>query len=256
MKKIELNIPEGIIEIPDPIYKISAKRILFISDLHFNFHDRRAIETAVNSVKGIDTVIIGGDMLDMYDGSKFNKQPDYSRMKEEIATAKLFLEYLRAKFSNARIIFLEGNHDIRLRDYIWKNATALEGLDVLKLENLLECVRYKVKYLESGTIIKSRGLHFIHGHEARIGGGINVARTQLLRALDNVVFGHFHKRQNFDEVTLAGKEFASWSVGCLCQLRPKFLPMAKWHWGFAEITIDGKDFEVLNRRILSDYRIV
>ena len=252
-----LDIAEGIKELPEkPIQIRNAKSVLIISDLHFPFHDKRAIETAVNYRDNIDCIIILGDMLDMYQGSKFDKDPSYKKIQDEIEIGKKFLEYLRGKFKNAQIIFLEGNHDVRLKLYLWRNAAALAGVDALKLESLLDLIKYNVKFCSNGNILQLGGLHLIHGNEARVGGGINVARSMMLRTFDNIMFGHFHKRQTFDEVTINGKEFAAWSIGCLCQLRPQFLPLAKWAWGFGIIELSGNDFEVSNKRILKDYNVV
>jgi hypothetical protein len=46
---------------------------------------------------------------------------------------------------------------------------------------------------------------------------------------------------------------ACFSIGCLCQLTPKYRPFAytKWNHGFAIVEIDGDgSFEVNNYRII------
>lgn len=252
-----LDIPEGIRELPEkPIQIKNAKSVLVISDLHFPFHDKRAIETAVNYRDNIDCVIVLGDMLDMYAMSKFDKDPSYKKIEDEIAIGKKFMEYLRNKFKQAQIIFLEGNHDVRLKRYLWRNAAALAGVEALKLESMLDLVKYQVKFYENGNILKLGGLHLIHGNESGMkGGGINVARTMLLRAFDNILFGNFHRTQEMSERDRSGKEFAAWSIGGLLNLNPAYLPINSWNHGFAIIEMHGNEFEVSNKRILSNYNV-
>jgi predicted phosphodiesterase len=251
-----LNIQEGYNELPAKPIKVSGSNILCLGDLHFNFHNKRAIETAINYKDKYDAVIIAGDMLDLYQCSRFTKDPSYFKIKDEIATGIQFIEYLRAKFKGARIIYLEGNHEQRLAHHLWRHSAALEGIEALKLESLLQLNRLGVEYIENGNILQAGKCNIIHGNETRVGGGINVARTTLLRTLENTVFFHFHKTQFYKETTMLGKEFATWAVGCLCNLKPKYMPLAKWTWGFAHIEIDKQNFKVHNKQILSDYEIV
>jgi len=249
-------IPEGIRELPEKPVKIGGKKILALFDIHFPFHDKKAIETAIEFDSGYDTVIIGGDMLDMYSGSKFCKDPSYKKMQDEIKIGRQFLEYLRSKFPKAEFHYIEGNHDIRLKRYLWDHAPALAGLEVLKLESLLELDKTRVRYYDNGTILKAGSLHILHGNEMGMKGGVNPARTGLYRTLDNLAFGHFHKSQTISVRRIGGEEIAIRSVGCLCYLNPAYLPINEWNNGFCIIEVEGNKFNFHNKRILSDYSVV
>lgn len=250
-------IPEGIRELPVKPIKIGGKKILALFDIHFPFHDKKALETAIEFDSGYDTIIIGGDMLDMYSGSKFCKDPGYKKMQDEIKIGKHFFEFLRNKFPKAEIHYIEGNHDIRLKKYLWDHAQALAGLEVLKLSSLLELDKHKVHFYDNGTILKAGGLHILHGNETGVKGGKNPARTMLYNVLDNVIFGHFHKSQTIPSRRIGGEEVVTRSVGCLCYLNPAYMPIGnEWGNGFAIIEIDNNKFNVQNKRILSDYSVV
>jgi hypothetical protein len=41
----------------------------------------------------------------------------------------------------------------------------------------------------------------------------------------------------------------TWSLGCLCELHPAYLPINKWNHGFAIVDVDGNNFHVRNKRI-------
>jgi len=252
----KLNIPEGIIELPlKPVLIRNAKKVLFISDIHIPFHDKKAIETALNYGKDADTIILGGDIMDIYQGSYFSKDPSIAKLKDEIEICIKFLDYLREKFPSAQIIYYEGNHEIRLKRYVNDKAPLLYGIESVLLESLLQLKLKGIQYVENGVGMKLGALHILHGNEAGSKGGINIARIMLLKTNDNCLFGNFHKTQESAGKNLDGKEFANWSVGCLCGLRPKYMPINQWNLGFAVIEIYGKEFEINNKRILDNYNV-
>ena len=257
MKKLtSLNIPEGIIELPQKFFEIkNSKNILVISDTHFPFHDKRAIETVINYKGDFDTVILLGDLMDIYQGSRFSKDPSISKLKDEINICKEFLKYLREKFSKSQIFYYEGNHEIRISRYVMDHAPMLYGIETIALNSLLELNQLGITFIENGTGMKVSSLNFLHGNEAGSKGGINIARNMLLRTNDNCLFGNFHKTQESSSKALDGKEFANWSIGCLCNLKPRYMPINAWNHGFATIEVSGKEFEVNNKRILNTYNV-
>jgi hypothetical protein len=48
-----------------------------------------------------------------------------------------------------------------------------------------------------------------------------------------------------------GKIITTWSVGCLCELNPAYMPLNRWNNGFAMVELDsnGEDFYFHNKRI-------
>lgn len=257
-KNVAFNIPEGIIELPLKPYNITnVKNILFISDIHFPFHEKRALEIALkHRPKERDCIIICGDLFDFPSLSKFRKRPDMLFIKDAIDTGKAFFKHLRKEFPKSRIIFYTGNHDVRYEGYIYDHAPALFGLEFTKLEWLLKLNELGVEYVENGIGLKCGSLHILHGNETSAkSGGINVARTIMLRTFSNVICGHFHRTQYTSVNDMDKKEKAINIVGCLCGLKPRWLPNNEWNWGFAEIDFWGKEFEVHNKRILGSYNV-
>lgn len=255
-KNISLNIPEGIIELPQKFFEVkNSKNVLVISDSHFPFHDKKAIQTAINYRDNIDTIILLGDLMDIYQGSHFSKDPSIAKLTDEINICKEFLIYLRSKFPTAQIFYYEGNHEIRINRYVMEHAPMLYGIESVALNSLLELKLQGITFIENGTGIKLAALNLLHGNEAGSRGGINIARTMLLKTNDNCVFGNFHKTQESSGKTLDGKEFANWSIGCLCNLKPRYMPINAWNHGFAFIEVYKKEFEVHNKRILNTYNV-
>jgi hypothetical protein len=50
---------------------------------------------------------------------------------------------------------------------------------------------------------------------------------------------------------MLGNVTTTWSVGCLSELHPAYMPINKWNWGVASVELDTnkKDFIVHNKRI-------
>lgn len=258
MKKdiTKFDIPEGIIELPvKPETIINAKNVLVMCDTHFPFHNKKAIETAINARDNIDTIILLGDLMDFYGLSSYCKNPSLPTIREELNICKQFLYYLRDKFPKAQIIYYEGNHEIRLDKYIFSHAPALYGIETITMTTLLELHKTNIKYVENGIGLKIGSLHLLHGNEAGCRGGINIARTMLLKTNDNCAFGNFHKTQSHSGRNLDGKEFVNFAIGALCTMKPRYLPINQWNLGFALIEMYKNEFDFQNKRILENYNV-
>ncbi len=251
-----LNIPEGIIELPINPYKLEGvSNILFISDIHFPYHDKRAIDTALSYRDNWDCIILGGDIMDFYGLSRFHKRPDLPTIKEELSITNTFLDSLQARFPKARLIYMEGNHEARLSTFIMDKAPALFGCDFMKMESMLKLRERGIPFIENGQGIKVGSLNIIHGNESGMSGGVNVARSMMLKVMANVLFGHFHKSQEGGSKTLNNELIFTFSNGCLCGLKPRYMPMNAWNLGFATVDIYGNEFEVGLKKILPSYTV-
>lgn len=252
-----IPITEGVKEISSEFYQIKdVKDVLLMSDLHIKFQDNRAIYAALNHSDKFDTILINGDAFDFGKGSKFLSNPSMPEIKDEIAVGKEFFAYLRKKYPKKRIIFYAGNHDVRLKHYVWRHAPALFGLEQISLESLLELKLHGIEFIDNGGGWKIGKLHGIHGNEARISGGINAARNVLIRSFDNVIMGHVHRTSSSPMRNLSGDMFMSWTVGCLCDLYPSYQSRCgTWNWGFAELEFYKDKFEVRNKMIDKDYSV-
>jgi hypothetical protein len=99
-------------------------------------------------------------------------------------------------------------------------------------------------------------LPVIHGHEYRGGGGVMPARWLYLRTGESALMGHLHQPTFYSFRTMTGKEVGMWSVGCACHLAPLYAPLNQWAHGWAQVVVSNSGFEVLNRRMLRDGRVV
>ncbi len=258
--------PEEINLFPESWYRevsdfeiMGPARIAVLGDIHIPFHSESNLRVALDFVSswGTDILLLNGDIMDCYALSTFMRDPKLRDFDNEKRIMEKFFDYLFKRFSNIRIIYKFGNHELRWQYYLWRKAEEIGGMAELRLENLLHLRERGIDYVEAGQLIRCGKLNILHGHEiygAR--GSVNVARNFRLKASDNILVNHFHRVQEDVVTNVRGKEIGAWAVGCLCGLRPPYRPISDWMAGFAlvELDYDG-DFTVYNKKII-DKRVV
>jgi predicted phosphodiesterase len=223
---------------------------LVLSDTHFPYHDRRTIHLAVKEAKRRRArgVLLNGDIMDCHELSRWSKSPKDPRYPDEVKLGREFLAWLRRQLPRARIVWKDGNHEERLYNYLIDKAPALFGL--ISLPELLHFEKHGIEYVTDRRVIRLGKLHVIHGHEyqPQIQTPVNAARGLFLRAKSVAICGHFHQSSHHREPTISGKPQAAWSVGCACDLHPRYMPLNKWNLGFALVHLskDG-EFSVDNK---------
>jgi predicted phosphodiesterase len=253
-KEIELKLPESIYkEQPFFILPKDDYSILVINDIHIPFHDVKALTAALKEGKRrkVKAVILNGDVIDFYGISRFSKT-QYVSIKAELNLAADFFTVLRKYFPSADIIYKTGNHEDRWKVYLWNQSMEIAELESLRLENLLSLNKLRIDFVDDKRVIKVGSAYIVHGHELySSAGAINVARNIRLKTLDNTIFGHFHKTQEDYQTAISRNMFGSWSIGCLCGLRPSYMPLNNWNHGFGILNLqsDGS-FEFENKKII------
>jgi len=249
-------LPRSMAEEYPPFDIAGPAKILLLSDIHIPFHDQGALSAALvwGRKWGPTCVLLNGDTLDFHQVSRYDHDGSKVTYEEEIAAGCQFLRHLRALFPKARMVFKEGNHEERLEKYILARAPALFGLEAVTVAGLLGLAGFGVEHVRDQRVIRCGKLRVIHGHE--YGGGlyapVNPARWLMQRARKPSIMGHLHQTSEQIEQDIDGRQLATWSVGCLSGLHPRYRRLsAKWNHGFAALTIhrDGS-FSVENRRII------
>lgn len=249
-----LSIPKGEKNEYSP-YILKGKRVGLISDLHFPYHDLRAIILLLEYFQkiGIDTLVLDGDIIDCYQLSRWEKDPSKRSFKEEIAMLNQFIDDLKKYFPKVKIIYKLGNHEERFEVFIMQRAPELWGMEVLSWENLIKSKERGIEVVKNKRMIKAGKLNIIHGHEFGHGffSPVNPARGLYLRAKANVIAGDSHQTSEHMEADMNGVINGAWSIGCLCDLHPNYRPLNKWNQGGGDIEIDGDQFEVHNHKIIN-----
>lgn len=229
------------------LYMTKATKVMVTNDWHIPYEDRKAINIAnkVAKVYKPDVYVINGDLIDMYSLSFWDKNPENFDVTHEIDKTKAYLKDLRNVLGNkTSIIYTEGNHEARLQRYLWKNPE-LAGLDVLKMENLLELDKLNIQWIgaqmdywktSSGSynIGDTRIMHGdnrLNGASSSKYSGYSIKNT-VQTTRKNTLMGHVHRGavhyNTNEDGTLVGVE-----GGCLCQE----IPTANWQQGFTTFEV-------------------
>ena len=236
---------------------IEYDNILWLSDIHIPNHNEEAVQLAINyGVENkVNCVILGGDLIDNYPFTRFDKKPDRGEAKGMFQDVADFLLMLRDTFKEAKIIWLEGNHDKWYQKWLMKNAPVVWDDPYYSLQERLRLDDYDIEYLEEKRILKIDHLHALHGHTLIRGvfNPVNPARGAFVKAKASCIIGHCHQSSKHTESTLRGKIISCFSTGALCDLHPDYDPHnTKHNLGVAHIKRANGNFHVRNLEIYNN----
>ena len=197
-------------------------------------HDEAAIDVVLQIVRAVhpDRIVMHGDNLDLPELSRYRLSPAFARTTQAtVDRGGLFAAQVRAAAGDeCQITWLEGNHEVRLPNYIIDNAKGAFGLrqagkpdswPVLSVPSLCRLGDHWVSYLPgypaNEAWINDR-LRVIHGHNVVSNG--STAHKYLAHERVSTVFGHIHRRE-WAERTRRTREgprtILALSPGCLCR---------------------------------------
>lgn len=205
-------------------------------DTHGIFGDDEAIACALHLSRRVkpEIVILLGDHVDFYALSRFDKDPRrLLNLQEDLDAGHAFVKKVRRAHPNARIIYLEGNHENRLQRWLHgtaPQATALKERlakgrrgsrrQLLSLPYLLGLGELGVQYVDGGS--KSLGgITFKHGNLVRSEAGAT-AMAEMKKEGTSGCSGHTHRIGHASKTNRAGV-FGWWESGCLCGLTPDYM---------------------------------
>ena len=230
-----------------------CKRVLCLYDVHVPYHDVRACNVAIQYglEQKADTIFIGGDFMDCYGLSRFDKDPRKRGFAEELEMTIAFLRKLRELFPKARIYYMIGNHEERYEKLMQSKAPQFIGVPEFQIEVLLRFGEIGIELIDQKRVARLGKLNLIHGHE--LPGGayspVNPAKGLYNKAKRSTMCGHHHQSSEHTEKDITGDIVTCWSIGSLCALNPDYMPINKWNHGFAFVERDGDNFHVHNKRI-------
>lgn len=197
-------------------------------------HDEVAIDLAIEFIKETkpDVIAMNGDNADFAEFGKYRLTPAYQLTTQKtIDYLTTLCARLRAASPLAEIVWLEGNHEARLGNYILDNANAAFGLKrgnipsswpVMSLPYLCRFDEWNVKYLPgypASTYWLNKKLRIIHGHKVASGG--STAHKYLATEKTSVLYGHIHRREWAERTRQdwdGDKTILAASAGCLARV--------------------------------------
>lgn len=217
----------------------SLKKVLVLSDLHAPYQDQKAfnlfLEVGHSILKDTDVLVTIGDTLDFFSVSSHPKPLDRkTNLGSEIEAGKICLRALE-RLPPKRKIFLEGNHDRRLANYVRDKAPELYGL--VGLKQILDLKAWE--FVPYHDFIRVGKMAFTHD----VGrSGANAARQSLNDFGGNLTFGHSHRGSVVYGGTVKGETHVCLNVGWLGDLKYiDYIHKAKanrdWQHGFGLVYV-------------------
>lgn len=234
---------------PDDAYPV-----LGIGDVHVPYHDQDALEITLEYAykTGTKSIAILGDFLDCYQVSRFERDPSARSIPEELDIGKNILGEIKKALPGVKIYYKIGNHEERWDDYLKRNAPEMWEVVGMRFVDILKNQWGIDDIIADKRLVRLGRLNMIHGHELGrgISAPVNPARGLFLRAKKSAIEWHYHQTSEHTEPTINDDVITCWSVGCMCDLHPKYMPYNKWNHGFARITNEDDMFIVNNHRII------
>jgi len=234
--------------------------IIILNDQHIPFDNKRVFDIQRKFIewRKVKTIILAGDLADFYAISFFSKSPERvgdRAIRNEVEACRSYLRKLREIAPNARIVFIVGNHEFRLRKHIYiemardssiytilnlshgvKHEEVLEKLFDLP-ELGIEIIDLKpdiAKFSDNYVVV---GDNYI-GHFNRVNKHSCYTAKNLVADKGVRVFqAHTHRLGAYFQTTLAGTIYG-FEMGCSCSLDPVYTSKQNWQNGFTVIEGD------------------
>lgn len=199
-------------------------------------HDEAAIDVAhqimadLQATHGIDLVVNAGDNIDFPEFSSHRSAPGFwGTTQKALNRAEQEAAMQRALAPDARIVWLAGNHEQRLTNFLVDKAPALvglaragEGIPLLSIPYICRFQEHGIEYMEpfpDAVFWVNEHLKFEHGSVHASGIGATAAKQSAHGTC--VGYGHIHRQEMVavtrDTAKGARTHWAG-SPGCLCRI--------------------------------------
>lgn len=238
-----------------------------ISDIHIPFQDNKAVELATYFIRWFqpDHIVINGDLLDFWEISKYDKDPEINfQFKRELELGRKYLKHLRKIAPDSNIVYVEGNHEWRMKGYIISNAKELRGLEGLSVQEQLHLDDLDIEYVElpaglsrwDSVDYQIGDLYIGHYNVTRKHAGYTAKGLVADKGV-SVIQAHNHKIGSSFKKLRDGRILRGFESGCLCDTDPNYMSNPNWQQGFVAFykKKDSNQFRVNPIRII-DHEII
>ncbi len=166
-------------------------------------------------------------------------------MAEEIKIGKKILKSFRCILPKARITWIEGNHEFRLRKYLIKNAKELYGLPGLSVTELFDLKDLKIEYVPCHPLasrfidnfIRVENLYVGHWDTVAKEGGYAAKRLVEDKGV-SLLQGHTYRFGAHARTTVDGRTILGIENFCICSRGASYVAYPNWQLGFSVIYLE------------------
>lgn len=177
------------------------KTTILVPDIQHPYEDKLMMAKLIKVIKDVqpEAIVQIGDGIDFPQMSKWTRgqKGEYAdTLQQHIDGFKGLLSQIRDAAPKASITWLEGNHDLRIHEYIRSQGPALGTLRALETSNLFGLKQLGIEYAK-GPLHVATNTYAVHGHES--GGYAATPSAWDLKFIKrygsdkSIVFGHTHQ---------------------------------------------------------------
>jgi len=247
-----------------PIYQVAV----IANDFQIPFHDERALLLFKMFLRRErpDWLILNGDFQDFWEISSYDLTPRGGKeFHREIEMGRNILRGFRRSLPHARITWIEGNHEFRLRKYLIQNARELYRLRGVSVPDIFDLKRLEIEYVPCHEMATKFTDNFIRvgdlyvGHWDKVSKNAAYAAKLLVEEKGvSLLQGHTHRFGAHARTTVDGRVLLGIENFSMCSRRQSYVSHPNWQPGFSVVYFrPGSDrfhwFPILIGR---DYRFV
>ncbi len=231
-------------------------KVMIVGDLHRPFQDKRtlaAVENFWNEFKP-DLEIFNGDLSDWYGLSSWDQNPSRRfKLQDELDDSAAWLEERAKANPSAERILIDGNHEDRLRRFLWRHGPELSSLRALKLESLLRLDKLDIKSLTYNSVYNLLGFRIEHGFKTTVSKAYptNVSRFMAIATGSSGLCNHTHHASVYRWTDATGSH-SYIENGCLCSMNLEYAPFPNWQWSFTYGVVHNNKIHLMPTVIYKD----
>ncbi|MDA2925806.1 metallophosphoesterase [Acidobacteria bacterium AH-259-G07] len=222
--------------------------VVIANDFQIPFHNQKALalfKVFLRREKP-DWLILNGDFHDFWEISNFDLTPRTGKeFLEEIKIGQKILKSFRRILPKARITWIEGNHEFRLRRYLIHKAKELYGLPGLSVPELFGLKELNIKYIPCSQGASRFTSNFIRVGNLYVGHWPTVAKHAGYAAKGlvddkgvSLLQGHTHRFGAHARTTVDGRVLLG--IENLCMCKASYISHPNWQMGFSVVYLETK----------------
>lgn len=230
------------------------KLAILVGDCHRSHHHVKAYGLMMKVAHDLqpDEFILEGDYVDFYWLSRHKKDPRVKQtVIDEINSANQGLDEIDQCLPRSKKVYLMGNHEHRLENYINERCLELYGLiSYTGLVGLDRRYNWETIHYHSEQKYQILGSKLFARHTPNASN----AKATVNRAMANITYGHIHRIEESQARSLTGETFVAFSCGWLGDARKNevfgYLPAQnQWQLGFGLVYYD-EDTKIFYKQII------
>ncbi len=224
--------------------------VVIANDFQVPFHNQKALavfKLFLHREKP-DWLILNGDFQDFWEISSFDRVPRTGKeFSEEIKIGRKILKSFRRILPKAKITWIAGNHEFRLKRYLIHKAKELYGLPGLSVPELFGLEELNIEYMPCSQGSSKFTSNFIRvgnlyvGHWALIAKHAGYAAKSLVDDKGvSLLQGHTHRFGTHARTTVDGRVLIGIENLCMCKRQANYISHPNWQLGFSVIYLERK----------------